>query len=78
MTNVTLDAAQLARLEAAIIRRPGRKFVDQGGITRVTAPVIDEFVSSLVRYHRKHGHLTERQFAAVKDFIAANETQTTS
>lgn len=33
---VRLTDEQLARLEAAVIGRPARTFVDQGGITRTT------------------------------------------
>lgn len=76
MTTVTLDAAQLAKLEAAFIRYPSRTVIDQDGNTRTTSAVIDQFVSSLLSYHRKHGYLTAKQFAAVKDIVGEPQPST--
>ena len=63
---VTLNAAQLARLDKAIIARPSRTYEDPYGNTRLTQPVINEFASSLLRYHNEHKYLTAKQYAAIK------------
>lgn len=66
---ITLSPAQIERLERAIVRYPGRTFVDQGGITRTTAACIDGFISDLARYHRTHGYLTTRQYACIAHIV---------
>jgi hypothetical protein len=76
MTTVTLDAAQLARLEAAFIRYPSRQVIDRDGNTRTTNAVIDQFVASLLAYHRKHGYLTAKQFSAVKNVVGEPQPPT--
>ncbi len=62
---VTLTASQLERLDRAVIRRPARTFVDRDGITRVTQVYLDNFVADLVRFHRRYGYLTGRQYARI-------------
>lgn len=69
--HVRLTDEQLARLEAAIIGRPARTFVDRGGITRTTQVYINEFVSNLVQFYQSHGYLTARQAGCVKHILEA-------
>lgn len=69
MTTVTLSPVQLERLEAAIIRYPSRTYIDRGGITRVSSAVINEFVSSLVRFYGQHGYLTANQYARIAHIV---------
>lgn len=66
---VTLTPEQLARLEAAIIARPPRTFEDRDGITRVTQAYINQFASSLYKFHKAHGYLTDKQIACVAHVV---------
>lgn len=72
--HITLTPEQLARLEAAIVSRPARTFVDRNGITRTTQVYINHFVSSLVKFHKFHGYLTDKQLARVAHIVQANKT----
>lgn len=70
--HVRLTDAQLARLEAVIIT-PGRTFIDRGGITRTTQAYVNNFFSSLAKFHRSHGYLTSGQYARIAHIV--QETQ---
>lgn len=67
--HIRLTDEQLARLEAAIIRRPARKYIDPFGNTRVTQISINQFVSSLVKFYRFYGYLTAKQYALVAHIV---------
>lgn len=66
---VRLTEEQVKRLEAAIIRRPARKYVDPFGNTRVTQVSINQFVSSLVKFYRLYGYLTAKQYALIAHIV---------
>ena len=69
--HVRLTDEQLQRLEAAIIGRPARTFIDRGGITRTTSVYINEFVSNLVKFYKARGYLTVNQYARVAHILEA-------
>lgn len=71
--HVTLSPEQLARLEAAIIRRPSRTYIDRDGNTRWTQVSINQFISQLVKFHRAHGYLTDKQLACVSHIVQADK-----
>lgn len=70
---VTLTDEQMERLEAAIIRRHSRTFVDRDGITRTTQATRNEFIDSLFDFHKARGYLTERQYARVAYIVEAGQ-----
>lgn len=70
---VTLTDEQMERLEAAIIRRHSYTFVDRYGITRTTQAARNEFVSSLVDFHKARGYLTQNQYARVAYIVEAGQ-----
>lgn len=71
--HIRLTDEQLARLEAAVIGRPARTFIDRDGITRTTQVYINQFVSNLVKFHKAHGYLTARQVGCVKHILEAKQ-----
>lgn len=70
---VTLTDEQLERLEAAVIRRHSRTFVDRDGITRTTQATRNEFIDSLVDFHKARGYLTANQVARVAYILEAKQ-----
>lgn len=70
---VRLTDEQLARLEAATVRRHSRTFTDRDGITRTTQAARSEFIDSLVEFYRARGYLTTKQVARVSHILEAQK-----
>lgn len=70
---VRLTEEQVKRLEAAVIRRNSRTFIDRDGITRTTQAARNEFIDSLVDFHKACGYLTVNQVARVKHILEAGK-----